>query len=113
MNVPRGTKEVVLDYLVKSLEERRVQPSGDDVWTVSVFAEDGRRLFHVMRNVRSQHIVNPHWQSDNTTGRLVEIFDVTAMAAQADIRMTLVATAVNVGDDLYPTSVEAFLRTTR
>ena len=113
LNVPRGAKEVVLDYVVKSLEERRVQPSGDDVWTVSVFAEDGRRLFHVMRNVRSQHVVNPHWQSDHTTGRLVEIFDVTALAAGADIRLTLVATAVNVGDDLYPTSVEALLRVTR
>jgi hypothetical protein len=98
---------------VKSVEERRVQPGVDDVWSLSVLAEDGRPLFHVMRNVSSQDRVNPHWQTGNRTGRLVEIFDMTKLAAQADVRMTLVATAVNIGDGLYPTSVEAVLSATR
>jgi hypothetical protein len=112
LTVPRGTKEVVLAYEAKSVEERRVQPGVDDVWSLSVLGEDGRRLFHVMRNVSSQDHVNPHWQTGKTTGRLQEIFDVATMAAQADVRLTLVATAVNIGDGLYPTSVEAVLGAT-
>ena len=76
---------------------------------LSLLDGNGRHLLHTVRNTTSQHRYHPNWQPGNRTGRVQEAFDVTALAAVGDVRLTLVGTAVNIGDDLYPTTVDALI----
>ena len=108
LTVPRGAERLMLAYDIRTRERGRA-PRFDDVWTLSVFREDGRYLLHMIRNTSSQERVHPHWQSDSRTGRIQEIFDISRHTAQGDVRLTLVGTVTNLGDDRYPTTVEALI----
>ena len=116
--VPKGTKEVYVSYEVVTAEyPRYLDPryAFDDVWTLSVMSSGGERVFYVRRNVTSQAEVSPIWQDRpgyQSTGGMIEVLDVKALAAKSDVQLTLVATALNVRDDLVLTIVHAALGTT-
>jgi hypothetical protein len=79
------------------------------VWSLSVFGgAGGREIFHLTRNVQSQYSINPVWQS-NRRADSVEVLDVKSLAANGDVVLTLYASAINIGDHLYPPSVAAEL----
>jgi hypothetical protein len=111
LTLPRGTERLLLAYEVISTE-RRMNPRFSDVWTLSVFGDAGRRLFYTVRDVRSQHQGSPSWQYEvgkNRTGRIQEVFDVSRQAAGRDVVIAVAGTAINIGDDLDPTTVEALI----
>jgi hypothetical protein len=105
---PSGTPTALLDYEV-STHERRSTSGFDDLWAVSVLGPRGERLFHVVRNVSSQFRYHPQWQMDNTTGDRGGRLDIGHLTAGAPVRLTLVGTAINIGDSEYPTTVRAQL----
>ena len=109
--VPRGTPNALLDYEV-STHERRSTSGFDDLWALSVLGARGERLFHVARNVSSQFRYHPQWQMDNTTGDRGGRLDIGHLTAGASVRLTLVGTAINIGDNEYPTTVRARLTPT-
>ncbi len=105
---PPGTPTALLDYEV-STHERRSTSGFDDLWALSVLGARGERLFHVVRNVSSQFRYHPQWQMDNTTGDRGGRLDIGHLTAGAPLRLTLVGTAINIGDSEYPTTVRAQL----
>jgi hypothetical protein len=114
--VPRGTVRVYLSYEVVTTEdERAVDPQWrfDDVWSVAVMAgESAERLLYVQRNVLSQAHVHPVWQQKPgyiSSDLMLEEIDVSALARDADLRLTLVGTTVNTRDGLVPTMLYAAL----
>ena len=114
--VPRGTARVYLSYEVVTTEDASaIDPQWrfDDVWSVAVLAgESAERLFYVQRNVLSQSRVNPIWQQQTgyrSTDLMLEEIDVSALARDADLRLTLVGTSVNTRDGLVPTMIYAAL----
>jgi hypothetical protein len=111
LTVPRGTEKVTLKYNVTSAEfpewVRKKSPY-DDQWTVSVFA--GRKqLFTFTQHVNAQLTSAPVWQGDGTTGEIQEELDVKALAQDQDLDLRLTASAVNIKDHLFPTTVNAVL----
>ena len=108
---PTATRYALLDYEV-STHERRSTSGFDDLWAISVLGARGERLFHVVRNVSSQFRYHPQWQPDNTTGDRGGRLDIGHMTAAAPARLTLVGTAINIGDNEYPTTVRAHLAAT-
>ncbi len=116
--VARGTARVYLSYEVVTTEDASaIDPQWrfDDVWSVAVLAgESAERLFYVQRNVLSQSRVNPIWQQQTgyiSTDLMLEEIDVSALARDADLRLTLVGTTVNTRDGLVPTMIYAALGT--
>ena len=59
--------------------------------------------------MNSQFQLDPNWQPGSRTGLMSEIFDVSALTARGDVRMTLASSSVNIRDHLYPTTVDAQL----
>jgi hypothetical protein len=110
LTVGRGAECVMLAYEVSTLERRR-RIGFDDVWTLALLGEDGRAMLQVVRNVRSQDQLSPNWQPDDQTGRIQRFFNISKQSSQNDVHLTLVATATNVSDDQYPTTVEALITT--
>src|SRR5262249_1981936 len=55
----------------------------------------------------SQLSTDPVWQSDGSTGTIKKTFDVSSLTANADTTLTLFASAMNVGDSVLPTIVNA------
>lgn len=68
-------------------------------------------MLQVVRNVSSQDQLSPNWQRDDRTGRIQTFFDISKESSRNDVQLTLVATATNVADDQYPTTVEALITT--
>ncbi|MDR2528692.1 MAG: hypothetical protein LBD04_06715 [Synergistaceae bacterium] len=52
----------------------------------------------------------PIWQSNGSTGIIGETLDVKGLTVSGPAKLGLVATATNVGDEDYPTWVNATLR---
>ncbi len=113
LTVPRGTTTVTLTYSVFSFEYPFYvlqQSIFNDVWSLSVFGgQGGQQLFQITRNVNSQVSVPPIWQGNSSTGQITEVFDVTALAANADTTLTLSGSSMNVGDSQLTTIVTAQL----
>ena len=112
LKVPKGTKKLVLTYTVQSDEYPyyvTTQSIYNDVWSLSVLDAGGASLYSITRQVNSQLTQDPVWLSDSTTGQIKKEFDVTAIAASADVNVVVRATAVNIGDDQLPTRVVAKL----
>ena len=112
LKVPKGTKKLVLTYTVQSDEYPyyvTAQSIYNDVWSLSVLDAGGASLYSITRQVNSQLTQDPVWLSDSTTGQIKKEFDVTAIAASADVNVIVRATAVNIGDDQLPTRVVAKL----
>lgn len=112
LTVPKGTKKLLLTYTAQSDEYPvyvTAQSIYNDVWSLSVLDASGSSLYSITRQVNSQLTQDPVWLSDGTTGQIKKEFDVTAIAANADVNVIVRATAVNIGDSALPTRVVAKL----
>lgn len=113
--VPKDTKKVALNYRVQTDEYPHYvlsQSIYNDTWTVEVRHDSGGLLlFHTVRQINSQLSMHPIWQGDGTTGDIEEVLDVSALTKEQDVTLSLVATAMNVGDSILPTRVNATLGT--
>jgi len=112
--IPKGTKNVTLTYKVTTQEYPYYVTSHsifNDVWNIVVLAgSEGKQLFAITRQVNSQLTEPPIWLSDGTTGDIKEVFDVTELAKDNDIELTLSAYATNIGDSALATSVSATVK---
>lgn len=114
LDIPQGTTQVTLKYLVATAEYPyyvQAQSIYNDTWALRVRGgASGQQLFDIARQINSQlRRLQPLWRADGTTGEIEETLDVTALAATAPARLTLYASAMNVGDGILPTSVRASL----
>ncbi len=111
LTVPKGTKNVTLTYNVATAEYPYYvtqQSIYNDVWNITVLAgSQGAQLFAITRQINSQLTQQPIWLSNGTTGGIKQVFDVTTLAKDNDIALTLSAYATNIGDSIFPTSVKA------
>lgn len=114
LEVPQGIQKVALTYNVYTAEYPYYvlsQSIFNDVWSLSVFGNSGQQFFNTQRNVNSQLYVAPQWQSNGSTGDIKVEFDVSQQTANGAITLTVLATAMNIGDSLLPTRVSATLST--
>ncbi|WP_369229229.1 hypothetical protein AB5J56_01530 [Streptomyces sp. R21] len=112
LQVPQGTKAVVLRYLVSTAEYPdwvMQQSRYNDTWGVQVRDTNGAMLFSMSRTVNSQLYGAPSWTPFGDTGVIQEKIDTTALAATADISLSVMATTTNIGDAALPTDVVAVL----
>lgn len=113
LTVAQGTQRVILRYQVTTLEYPHYvnqQSVYNDTWSLSVHVrQSGQQLFNVARNVNSQLRTAPIWLANGSTGYLEDSFDVAALTTQGPVEMLLTATAMNVGDSVLPTIVDADL----
>ena len=113
LNVTQGTTTVTLTYTVATAEYPYYvlsQSIYNDTWSLVVRAGSaGQQDFYNARQINSQLSGEPVWQSNGTTGTIKEVLDVESLAANADTTLTVYATAMNVGDSILPTSVNASL----
>lgn len=112
LDIPQGTTQVTLKYLVATAEYPyyvQAQSIYNDTWALRVRGgASGQQLFDIARQINSQlRRLQPLWRADGTTGEIEETLDVTALAANAPARLTLYASAMNVGDGILPTTVRA------
>lgn len=111
-SIPKGTKSVALAFVVSSDEypEYVLQNSiYNDTWELKLLTVNGQVLKTISKNVNSQRYSYPYWQPDGSTGLLTEVVDVSAYTLNAPTTLILEVAATNVGDDLLPTTVTAYL----
>ena len=111
LSVPAGTESITLTYTVDTAEYPAYvldQSMFNDVWLLMVNSENGASLFSKSRQVNSQLYSEPVWQSNGSTGEIVETIDVSALTA-TDINITLYGSSTNIGDSYLPTYVNATL----
>ena len=111
LTVPAGTETITLTYEVNTDEYPTyvlAQSIYNDVWRVTVSSASGATLFNKSRQVNSQLFSEPVWQSNGSTGDLVETIDVSSLTS-SDVEITLYGSATNIGDDILPTYVNATL----
>lgn len=114
LDVPQGTSKVTLKYTVFTAEWPtfvQQQTVFNDTWSVTVFGgPSDQQLFSITRSVNSQWFAQPpFWRVNGTTGTVQESLDVTELAAAQATQLTVLVTAMNVGDSLRPTSLKATL----
>ena len=113
LNVPQGTKTVNLTYTVQTDEYPTfvlAQSIFNDTWSVAVRAgTSGQQLFNIGRQINSQLTVSPVWQSNGSTGAIKQTLNVESLAANGPTSLVLFASAMNVGDSILPTRVNATL----
>jgi hypothetical protein len=113
LNVPQGTKTVNLTYTVQTDEYPTyvlAQSIYNDTWSVAVRAgTTGQQLFNIGRQVNSQLTVAPVWQSNGTTGAIKQTINVESLTVNGAASLVLFASAMNVGDSILPTRVNATL----
>jgi len=108
ISVPKDTVEVTVKYQVHSDEYPffvKAQSIYNDVWEVVLYASDGRSLYSRRVQVNSQLYSEPIWQQDSTTGLISQTVDVSAYTKTGPASLTLYASAMNIGDALFPTNV--------
>ncbi len=108
-NVSKGTKKVILKYMVYTAEYPYYVLSRseyDDVWMVKL-QTGSQSLFSISRSVNSQVSVEPVWHTDGSTGIIQEKYDVSNLTVNADLKLFLTIGAKNVGDSLLDTEVAA------
>lgn len=113
LSLPQGTKTVELTYTVQT-DEYPTYVLADsifnDTWSLAVRAgSSGKQAFQIGRQINSQLTAEPVWQSDGTTGQIKQTLDVEALTNSSSTSITLFASAMNVGDSLLPTRVNATL----
>lgn len=112
LDVPKGTSKVALNFKVQTDEYPHYvldQSIYNDTWSVEVRADNGQRFFYMVRQINSQLSMIPIWQDDGTTGDIEEKLDVSALTKDRDASLTLTVTAMNIGDSILPTRVQAVL----
>lgn len=108
--VPKGTASVVLLYNVYSAEYPQyvtAQSVYNDVWTLSLTGSS--TLYDIARQVNSQLTQAPTWLANSTTGDIRQTIDVSGLTVNGPITLQVIATAMNVGDSILPTIVNASL----
>jgi hypothetical protein len=114
LTVPKGTASVTLSYSVVSREYPFYvlnQSTYNDNWDLSVISGQGRVLFQIARNVNSQTSLEPLWRCGGTTGLVTEKIDVSALTRTGEATLILTGSAMNVGDSVLATTVQATLGT--
>lgn len=113
LDIPQGTQTVDLTYFVQTDEYPTfvlAQSIFNDTWSVSVRGgTSGQQLFNITRQINSQLTVQPVWQSNGTTGSIKQSINVASLAASGPTSLVLFASAMNVGDSILPTRVNASL----
>jgi hypothetical protein len=115
LDVPAGTKKVTLSYNVFTQEWPffvQSQSIFNDVWSLTVFGgAGGEQLFEIDRNVNAQWFaLPPFWQPNGSTGQIGEDIDVSALTANNQAtQLTVVSMAMDIGDGILPTTVNATL----
>lgn len=115
LNVPAGTQKVSLSYSVFTQEWPffvQSQSVFNDVWSLTVFGgAGGEQLFEIDRNVNAQWFaLPPFWQPNGSTGQIGEDIDVSALTANNQpTQLTVVSMAMDIGDGILPTTVNATL----
>ncbi len=114
LNVPQGSKTVSLTYLVQTDEYPTYVLANsiyNDTWSLTVkTGGSGQAIFPLLsRQINSQLQVEPVWQSNGTTGQISKELNVESLAANSPITLVLFASAMNVGDSILPTRVQASL----
>ena len=112
LKLPKGTKKATLTYTVATAEYPTYvlqQSIYNDVWSLSVLEASGTSLFDITRQINSQLTQEPVWLADGTTGVVKREIDVSALTTSADVNVILRASAVNIGDGILPTAVNAKL----
>ncbi len=110
--VAKGSKKVILKYTVSTIEYPKYvlqQSRYNDTWRLTIITSSGTQLFTIGRSVNSQLYAPPTWNSSGSTGLIEQQIDVSTLAANNDIELTLAATSTNIGDSLLPTTVTATL----
>lgn len=111
LNVPQGTQTVDLTYFVQTDEYPTfvlAQSIFNDTWSVTVRGgASGQQLFNIARQINSQLTAEPVWQSNGTTGTIKRSLNVASLAANGPTSLVLFASAMNVGDSILPTRVNA------
>ena len=112
LSVPQGVASVVLRYAVVTAEYPMwvlAQSIYNDVWELRVLAANGSHLFGITRRVNEQLSLPPVWQGDGSTGTIVQELDLGSLTATGPVQLVVAVAATNIGDGLYPTTVEATL----
>ncbi|ATQ67520.1 carboxypeptidase regulatory-like domain-containing protein [Methylosinus trichosporium OB3b] len=112
LDVPKGTASVTLTYSVTSREYPVYvlgQSKYNDNWDLSVISGQGKPLFQIARNVNSQVSLDPLWRCDSSTGLVSTKLDVSALTRTGRATLILTGSAMNVGDSILPTTVQATL----
>ncbi len=113
LEVPQGTKTVDFTYKVYTAEYPYYvlsQSVYNDTWSISVKGgASGKQLFNISRQINSQLSVTPVWQSDGSTGEIKQSINIESLTASGPTTLTLFVSAMNVGDSILATSVNATL----
>ena len=115
LDVPAGTTKVTLSYNVFTQEWPffvQSQSIFNDVWSLTVSGgASGQQLFEITRNVNAQWFsLPPFWQANGSTGQIQEDIDVSSLTANNQpTQLTVVAMAIDIGDGILPTTVNATL----
>jgi hypothetical protein len=113
INVPQGTKELVLKYNVSTVEYPyyvQAQSIYNDTWGIKVnTGTSGQQIESIGRQINSQLSSPPVWQPNGSTGEIEKHFDIQPLTASGPASFVLFASAMNVGDSALPTSVQAKL----
>jgi len=109
LDVPAGTDKITLKYKVSTAEYPTYvenQSQFDDVWELKVLEKNGGLLYAITSRVNTQLNYPPRWQTDGTTGDIIEEFNISATT---DTGITLFAASTNIGDGAFATTVTASL----
>ena len=108
---PQGSPRLYLRYRVSTAEYPTyvVQQSVyNDTWSLNLLArQSGQQFYGISRNVNSQLTNAPAWRADGTTGFIEQSYDISALTATEDAEIVISASAMNVGDSVLPTIVDA------
>lgn len=108
---PQGSPRLYLRYRVSTAEYPTYvmqQSVFNDTWSLNLLArQSGQQFYGISRNVNSQLTNAPAWRADGTTGFIEQSYDISALTAAGETEIVISASAMNVGDSLLPTIVDA------
>lgn len=108
---PQGAPRLYLRYRVSTAEYPTYvmqQSVFNDTWSLNLLArQSGHEFYGISRNVNSQLTNAPAWRADGTTGFIEQSYDISALTATGETEIVISASAMNVGDGLLPTIVDA------
>lgn len=111
LTAPQGTSKLFLSYFVQTAEYPQyvlAQSIYNDTWSLSLLAQgSGQQFYSISRNVNSQLSGDPSWNSSGRTAQIEESYDISDLTASQSATFVLTASAMNVGDGLLPTVVDA------
>ncbi len=112
LTVPQGTQNITLKYNVQTAEYPFYvlsQSIFNDVWSLNLETGTGQRIFGISKSVNEQLSSPPTWQSNGSTGDIVQVFNIASLTTNAPLSLSVIASATNVSDSALPTTVQACL----